>query len=73
MTTPATAARLWWTHAAGQVRQLANHAEQLLAQADAGQPQPWDRATLNSIYVALENAFSRIHSCIPEPEPTPEA
>ena len=73
MTTPATAARLWWTNTAGQVRNLANHAEQLLAQADAGQPLPFDRDALKSIYVGLENALSRILSSIPEPEPTPEA
>ncbi len=73
MTTPATAARLWWTHAAGQVSQLTDHAEQLLAQAKAGHPLPFDRAALNSIYVGLENALSRILSSIPEPEPTLEA
>lgn len=63
--TLATAARLWWVHAAGQVAQLASHADELLAQANAGQPLPWDRDALNSIRCGLDQAYSRILSSIP--------
>lgn len=59
------AARLWWANASRQTRNLASHAEKLLAGIDAGEPMPWDRGELASIHAGLENALSRLLSAIP--------